>query len=202
MQTNPLFHETDARILIERVRENPLAVIIAVNSSGAVHVVHAPVLIETRGGHTFIRFHLARHNPAVLAIEQSGRATCVITGPHAYISPDWYESPNQVGTWNYVSAEASGAVTIMQPENLVKMLDELSDMHETPLLPKPMWTRSKMSSKNFEGLLRAITGFEMQVETLQGTSKLGQNKSPELRARVAKALGADDPIAKAMQGLS
>jgi transcriptional regulator len=35
-------------------------------------------------------------------------------GPHAYISPTWYGTPNQVPTWNYVSIEARGRVQLLE----------------------------------------------------------------------------------------
>jgi transcriptional regulator len=39
-----------------------------------------------------------------------------------------------------------------------------------------------MSPGRFEAMLRAIVGYEMQIEALRGTRKLGQNKKGEALA--------------------
>lgn len=201
MHPNPIFSETDKQVLIKRARSNPFALIISVNDKNLPVVVHAPVLIDVRGDRVTLRFHLARNNPAAKAIVASGHAICVFTGPHAYISPDWYDAPNQVGTWNYLSVEAMGAASIMKPKALTKLLEDLSDTFEKSLSPKTMWSRARLDGQKFDAMLAAIIGFEISVKTLRGTTKLGQNKSPKLRANVRMHLGDDNPISKAMKAL-
>ena len=112
----------------------------------------------------------------------------------AYISPDWYESADQVPTWNYVSIEAEGSVIALDDAGLVALLDDLSAQEEARLAPKPAWTRGKMSPGRFEAMTRAIIGARLTIERLEGTTKLSQNKSETDRAAVAAALG-DHPIA-------
>ncbi|QPQ56371.1 FMN-binding negative transcriptional regulator [Allosphingosinicella flava] len=122
-----------------------------------------------------MRFHLARANP--VAKQMEGRvALASFAGADAYISPDWYGSDDQVPTWNYVTAQARGLVTRLSQDDLAAQLDDLSAEHEARLLPKRPWTRAKMSPGLFDGMLKAIAGFEMTVESLIATRKLGQNK--------------------------
>jgi transcriptional regulator len=45
-----------------------------------------------------------------------------------------------------------------------------------------------MSPGRFEGLLKAIAGFEMQVVEWRGTAKIDQDKPSEIRSRIADAL--------------
>ena len=55
----------------------------------------------------------------------------IFPGPHAYISPGWYEAGPAVPTWNYASVHAYGtARAIRDPEWLRDMLDRLSARHE------------------------------------------------------------------------
>lgn len=135
-------------------------------------VVHAPVVVDAPDR---LRFHVARGNRAAKALD-GGRAIASFLGPDAYISPDWYGTPDQVPTWNYLSVEAEGPLRRMTDEELVVLLDELSAAHEARLAPKPAWTRGKMAPGRFEGMLKAITGYELAIEDLRGTRKLGQNK--------------------------
>jgi transcriptional regulator len=119
-------------------------------------------------------------------------------GPDAYVSPDWYGSEDQVPTWNYVSVEAEGLIAPLSDAEFVALLDDLSAQEEARLLPKKPWTRDKMSPGRFEAIRRGIIGCRLSVERLEGTWKLGQNKSAEERAGVVAALG-DHSVAEWMR---
>ncbi len=58
-----------------------------------------------------------------------------------------------------------------------------------------------MTTARFEGLMRGIVGCRLTVERLEGTFKLGQNKTAAERAGVIAALG-DHPIADLMGKLN
>ncbi|MDP1737192.1 MAG: FMN-binding negative transcriptional regulator [Caulobacter sp.] len=180
------FHQTDDAILASLVAERGLALIIGVVDGRPV-VAHAPVLLEERR----LRFHLSRNNALTGPLTTGGAsALAVVTGPDAYISPDWYGLDDQVPTWNYLSVEMEGPCARLDDAGAAALLDDLSARFETPLAPKPAWTRHKMSSGRFEALLGGIAAFEMAVARFEGTWKLGQNKSAEVIAGVADALDA------------
>ena len=122
------------------------------------------------------------------ALAAEAEALVVVNGPHAYISPDWYGLEGRVPTWNYVAVELNGRVTTLADDALIRMLDAMSDMHEARLAPKPAWTRDHMDPGTFDGLLKAITGFALDISEWRGTAKLDQNKPPEVRSRIAAAL--------------
>jgi transcriptional regulator len=63
-------------------------------------------------------------------------------------------------------------------------------MNEARLAPKPVWTRAKMTPGKFEAMLKAIVGFEMRIDEMRGTRKLGQTKNFEERAASANAVAA------------
>jgi transcriptional regulator len=146
-------------------------------------VVHAPVIVA---GPDRLRFHLSRANKA--AAGMSGRRAIIsCLGSEAYVSPDWYGTPDQVPTWNYLAVEAEGALRTLDEAELSLLLDDLSAAHEDRLAPKPAWTRAKMTSGRFDAMLNAVIGFELGIETLRGTRKLGQNKKEA--ERIAAAIG-------------
>ncbi len=159
-------------------------------------VIHAPVVV---GAPDRLRFHIARGNRAAKALE-GARAIVSCLGPDAYISPDWYGTTDQVPTWNYVGVEAEGPLRRMDEAELAALLDDLSAAHEARLAPKPAWTRGKMTPGRFEGMLKAIIGYELVIEDLRGTRKLGQNKRPEERAGAADGLAPFHPaVARLMR---
>ena len=157
------------------------------------YVVHAPVAVAPPDR---LRFHISRGNRAAAALE-GRRAIVSCLGPDAYISPDWYGLPDQVPTWNYLTVEAEGPLRRLDEGELATLLDDLSVAHEARLAPKPTWTRAKMKPGLFENMLKAIVGYELGIEDLRGTRKLGQHK-PGQAAAAADGLAPFDPVVAAL----
>jgi transcriptional regulator len=153
---------------------------------GSSAVFHVPVVVE---GPDTLRFHVSRTNRGAAALE-GAHLFLSCAGPDAYVSPDWYGTPDQVPTWNYVAAEAEGPVRLLSEEELAALLDALSAAHEARLDPKPHWTRAKMRPGRFEAMRKAIIGYELSIEALRGTRKLGQNKKAEEQAGAIAGLEA------------
>jgi transcriptional regulator len=192
------FHVDDRATLLAFVREHGF-VTLAAAVGGRPFVAQVPVVVrELDFGEIALDFHLSRANALASHLVQGFRAVALATGPHAYVSPDWYGSTDQVPTWNYVSAEAEGSVLPLDHDEFVALLDDLSAQEEVHLLPKKPWTRDKMSPGRFEAMMRGIVGCRLIVERLEGTFKLGQNKSASDRAGVVAALG-DHPIVGLMR---
>ncbi len=147
-------------------------------------VAHVALRLSDGGG---VQFHLARSN-ALTAHIAGQTALAVVNGPDAYISPDWYESDDQVPTWDYVSVEMEGPVRMMNAAGLTALLDDLSAENEARLAPKKPWTRDKMDAAKFQKMLGAIVGFELDVKAWRPTFKLSQNKSPAIRQKVTARL--------------
>lgn len=179
------FRETDPERLAALVADVGLALVIGV-ADGRPRVAHAPVLLAGQR----LRFHLSRANPLAVALEAQPHALAVVTGPQAYVSPDWYGLPDQVPTWNYLSAEIEGPLRRLDDTEATALLDDLSAALEAKLAPKLAWTRAKMSPGRFEAMLGGITAFEMTIERLEGVRKLGQNKPDAAQAALAEALAA------------
>ncbi|WP_419317797.1 FMN-binding negative transcriptional regulator [Caulobacter sp. ErkDOM-E] len=191
------FRVGDRDTLLAFLRQHPF-VTLAASVGGRPMVAQAPVVVREMHDELVIDFHLSRGNILAPHLVQSFRAVMLATGPDAYISPDGYESADQVPTWNYLSVEAEGSVAVLNEAELIAQLDSLSEQEEARLLPKPLWTRHKMAPGKFEAMLRGIIGGRLFVDRLEGTFKLSQNKSAADRLGAAKALG-KHPLAKLMR---
>lgn len=187
MHPNRKFHIRDRQAMASLVRELGFGVLF-VSAADGPRSVHVPVLLDGDR----LRFHVSRGNAVHSTLLEGARALFVATGPHAYISPEYYGLEDRVPTWNYVAVELEGPVRPMEPEALVSLLDDMSDEQEARLAPKRPWTRDKMSEGRFEGLLKAISGFEMLVADWRGTAKVDQDKPEEVRNRIADALAERD----------
>lgn len=192
MHPNRKFHIADREEMAALVRQEGFG-ILAVQTAEGLRAVHVPVLLEGNR----LRFHISRGNLVHAALKAGAEGLFVASGAHAYVSPDWYGLEDRVPTWSYVAVELNGPVRALAPEALVRLLDQMSTEHEEKLLPKKVWTRDKMSEGRFEGLLKAITGFEMEVREWRGTAKIDQDKPVEVRKGIAAALAEQSEAALA-----
>jgi transcriptional regulator len=196
MHPSAAFREGEAEALLAHLAQHPF-VTLAAAPDGRLAIAHAPVVVRRLPSSLALDFHLARSNALAPALAHGFRGVAVSLAADAYISPDWYGSPDQVPTWNYVSVEVEGPVATLDAAGLVALLDALAVQEESRLLPKRPWTRGKMSPGRFESMTRGIIGARLTIERLEGTTKLGQNKSEAERAGVIAALD-DHPIAALM----
>lgn len=135
-----------------------------------------------------LAFHVARQNPLVGLADRKTPWLMAVTGADAYVSPDWYASPDQVPTWLYQAVHLSGPVSVIAEAELAQHLDTLSAKFEAWLAPKPPWTSGKMRAGRFGAMQKAIVGLVMSVETIEGSFKLNQHKSDADHAAIASAL--------------
>jgi transcriptional regulator len=143
-----------------------------------------------------LTFHVARANALAAIAEKRGTWLVSVMGDDAYVSPDWYASPDQVPTWLYQSVHLSGPVQVTRA--LSDHLDVLTEKFESTLAPKPPWRAATVTPGRKANLMKAIVGIELMVETVQGSLKLNQHKSDADHVAVATAL-AERPDARARQ---
>lgn len=143
-----------------------------------------PVLFDEE--HAVLRSHLARANPQCSHLA-AGRSTLVIFhGPHAYISPTWYESEFNVPTWNYATVHAYGTPRLIdEPQNVQMVLDELVALYE--MKRAQPWSVPWIDER-YAKMTRGLVAFEIAIERLEGKFKLSQNKTRADQQSVALAL--------------
>jgi len=73
----------------------------------------------------------------------NAKGICAISGPDGYVSPDWYEVPDQVPTWNYVAVHLRGTLERLPQDQMHAMLDMQSAHFEDQLAPKPPFNQNK-----------------------------------------------------------
>jgi transcriptional regulator len=146
------------------------------------------VLTSADDGTPFAAFHVARGNRLASLADSTSSWLLGVNGADAYVSPDWYLSPDQVPTWLYQAVHLTGPVRKMSDSELGPHLDMLSAKFESWLAPKPPWTSSKMTAARLDTLKKAIVGMVMTVEEIEGSFKLNQHKSDADHVAVADAL--------------
>ncbi|RPI85194.1 MAG: FMN-binding negative transcriptional regulator, partial [Planctomycetaceae bacterium] len=124
----------------------------------------------------------------------------IFSGPHAYVSPGWYESAPAVPTWNYTAVHVSGRVeAISDPDELWGIVGRLVARHEARR-PAP-WSLTD-DAEFARRLLPQIVGLRLKIDRIEGKSKLSQNRPLEQRLRVIRALReAEDENSRAIAEL-
>ncbi|HEX8643079.1 MAG TPA: FMN-binding negative transcriptional regulator [Allosphingosinicella sp.] len=183
MHPNRKFHIADREEMAALVAEAGFGILIVPTPAG-LRAVHVPAVLEGER----LLFHVSKGNLVHEALCAGAEALFVANGPHAYISPDWYGLDGRVPTWSYVAVELNGRVASLPWEELVRLLDAMSAEREARLAPKTPWARDKMAPGAFEGLLKAIGGFALEIAEWRGTRKIDQDKPEEIRARLAAEL--------------
>lgn len=133
-------------------------------------------------------FHVARGNPLIKLADSASCWMLAVNGADAYVSPDWYVSPDQVPTWLYQTVHLTGTVRKLSDAELAAQIEVLSAKFEGWLAPKPPWTSSKMTAGRLDAMKKAIVGLMMNVEEIEGSFKLNQHKSDADHAAIASAL--------------
>ncbi len=167
MRANPF------AILVSSVREEPFA-------------THVPVVIREDGEQISIRGHVAKANPHWRHLQEQGRCLVIFHGPHAYISPANYATPENVPTWNYAAVHAYAKARVFaETEDLLAMLSDLIPTFEAAY--QEQW--NGLSEAYRTRMLSHIVGFELAVTDIQAKFKLSQNRTREEQQRVIECLG-------------
>lgn len=193
MYIPPAFSVDDRRWAIALMERYPFGLLVTCEGPYAA-TTHLPMYPFEREGELYVAGHVAVANPHAKSIAAGVPATAVFTGPHAFVSAAWYEEPyHTVPTWNYIAVRASGRLEVAPASDVVRALSERFE-GDAP----GAWRIDGLSPEYLEKQLRGIVAFAMRVEVLDAKAKLSQNRTPEDRARVERALeNSNDPMDRA-----
>lgn len=188
MYVPPHFANHDPVEIAAFMRRHSFATVVTHDGS-APFASHVPVLHHAEPGpHGRILAHIARANPQWRHFENSQEVLVMFHGPHAYISPAWYQAAPAVPTWNYAAIHAYGLPRIINDHSvLAGMLEELVETHERGR--ENRWS-GVLPAEYRDKMLGGIVGFEIEVTRIEAKYKLGQNRSAGDIQGVVSALGA------------
>src|SRR5206468_3248214 len=148
-----------------------------VTSSPTLRITHIPVILDrTSGAYGKILGHVSRQNPQSQTFDGRHIGVIVFRGPHGYISPTWYAKTDVVPTWNFAVVHATGRPSaITEKIDLHDLLARLIDKFER--YQGSGYDFSKLPDSYVSSMMGGIVGFEMQIESLEGKFKLGQERS-------------------------
>lgn len=186
----PHFKETEEKYVREFIKSSSFVTLIG-NDGNVSVATQVPVLItETEEGFK-LRGHLMRKTDHQLAFEKNPEVLVLFPGPHCYVSASWYSERGLGGSWNYITVHARGRISMFGDEETIRILTDLTHHfeagQEAPELVEHM-THQYVHSN-----VKAITGFEINIESVYPIFKLSQNRDDESYRNVVDQLRkADD----------
>ena len=189
------FRIEDAEEIETIIRNNGFGILVTTHDEHPL-ATHLPFFYDTE--HHALFAHMARANPQWQNLE--GQSVLVIfSGPHAYISPSWYELPQMVPTWNYTAVHVYGRARVINDKDvLAQIMTKLVQVYD-PQSPLSQQTQDFF----YQDLMEGIVGFRVDITRVQAAAKLSQNRSGDVRRRIVKKLQergteADHQVAQAM----
>jgi len=190
------FKVTDRARLFDLIQQNSFGLLVS-ESNGEPFASHLPILLDRSfAPNGCLVGHMARANPQWQ--QAAGKTVlAVFSGPHAYISPSWYESDNVVPTWNYTAVHVYGTFrTIDDRDTLLQIVADYVEFYEATM-PSP-WKFDR-TGDYAQKMVQAIVGFRVEISRIEGKWKLNQNHPLDRQQKVVRALDASEsPLDKAV----
>ncbi|NVZ63164.1 FMN-binding negative transcriptional regulator [Pseudomonas gingeri] len=193
MYTPSAFSEQDLLTLQRHIQDTRLATLVTHGKLG-LQASHVPLLLDPgQGPNGTLYGHLARANPQWRELAEGGEILVIFAGADAYVSPSFYPAKAEHGkvvpTWNYVAVHAYGEAEVFDDaERLRNLVGALTDRHEAGR-DQP-WKVDDAPAPYIDSMLKAIVGFALPIQRLEGKRKLSQNRSAADVAGVQQGLAA------------
>jgi len=196
---SPGYNQVEDRAeLLEFMRANSFAVVVT-GTGGTLHASHLPVMIHEHGKDLVIDSHMAKNNPQWREFFDD-EVMLVFSGPHAYVSPRWYEERERVPTWNYAAVHAYGMPKLVSDP---KLKHESQRRLVAALDPRWLPQFDALRQEYVDRMLDGIVNFQVAVTRLETRWKLSQNRSRREQELIAAELEkSGDSVERALAALT
>jgi transcriptional regulator len=183
MYSPPYNRVEDRKEVVAFMQANSFALLVTA-TGGAPMASHLPVIVADGEPGIVIHTHMAKNNPQWQEFFED-EVLVVFAGPHAYVSPRWYEEKERVPTWNYAAVHAYGKVTVTRDRALKHAAQRgLVAQLDPQWLPK----FDALRPEYVENMLNGIVTFDIAVTRLETRWKLSQNRGRREQELIAAEL--------------
>ena len=173
--------------------------ILVTGTGGVLDASHLPVTIHEEGPHFVIDMHMAKNNPQWKEFFDD-EVMVIFRGPHAYVSPRWYEDEERVPTWNYAAVHVYGV-----PEIISEKKEKSESQRRLIESLDPQWLPKfdALRAEYVDMMLDGIVNFAIPVVRLETRWKLSQNRGRREQERIIAELAkSDDSAERALADLT
>ena len=159
---------------------------------------HLPLLLNAdHGPNGTLYGHFAKANAQWKELQNGAEALVIFAAADAYVSPGFYPAKAEHGkvvpTWNYVAVHAYGMAEVFtDTDRLRDLVSALTDRHEAGRAQP--WKVADAPADYIDGMLKAIVGFALPIQRLEGKRKLSQNRNAADIAGVREGLATSPDV--------
>jgi transcriptional regulator len=183
-----LYRCADAALERAVIDENPLA-LLATNGPTRPFVTHIPAIVDPNlrtadltGGRLLC--HLNRANPHWRSLRDGQSAVLTFDGPGDYVSPVCYPAGPTAPTWDFVSVEVTGRISVLtDPDAVLAVVRSTAEALEGRF--GGGW-HTDGSQDHFRRILPGVGAFELVVDGVSSMFKLSQEKHQEIQENVIR----------------
>lgn len=183
MYTPPDFEIKDFARVRRFIEENSFAILLS-SDEGGIQDTHIPLILSSDD--RYLIGHIARANAQWKGWEHSPTVKVIFHGPHAYVSPRYYQSEGNVPTWNYTAVSIDGKVEILD-----SLDEQKAALHALVAAQESSFSDPWTLDESNEGMMRlfgAIVFFRIRIGSWEAKFKLNQNKGQEDQQSVIESL--------------
>lgn len=178
------YTEQDDEKVIAFMKENAFALITGTGEKYPV-ATQIPLHIKVVDGKIFLEGHMMRKTDHHLAFEKNNNVLVLFTGPHCFVSANWYTDPSIGSTWNYMTVHAKGKISFVDEVATAQMVKVLSDRY---VGTQSAASFDSLSKDYINHMVKAIVGFSIEVESLDNVFKLSQNRDEASQKNIIEQL--------------
>ncbi|WP_138465913.1 FMN-binding negative transcriptional regulator [Poseidonocella sp. HB161398] len=205
MYSKPEFAPLSAEAPLALIDAAVMATVFTPGEDGAPAAVsHLPFLVDRGGGGggLVLVSHAARANPHAARIAAGCAMVAVFSGPQGYISSSWYPRDperDSAPTWNYAAVHCHGRAVALDAPGTARHLAALVARLEHGRADA--WSLEELGPGGMGRRLPHVQGFELHVERLEASYKMGQDERLRDTRAAIERLGAGAPaLAEMMAG--
>lgn len=188
------FKEDRVTVLHDAIRKYGFGTLVTLGEM-ELEASHLPLLLDPEPSpFGTLLGHLARANPQWQRAKPGFQALAIFLGPNTYITPSWYPTKQQTGkvvpTWNYLAIHAYGTLSFFDdPAELRAHVGKMTETHEAPRAVP--WAVGDAPTDFVDNMVRAIVGFRLVIDRLEGKWKMSQNRPRQDVSGVIEGLTRD-----------
>ena len=180
----PYYTEQDQQKVIDFMKENAFALITGIGENYPV-ATQIPLTVELKEGKMFLQGHLMRKTDHHLAFEKNNNVLVLFTGPHCFVSASWYTDPAVGSTWNYMTVHVKGKISFTDEAGTLDAVKAVSDKYEGT---SGTGAFDNLPKEYIHHMVKAIVGFSIEVESIDNTFKLSQNRDEASQKNIIEQL--------------
>jgi transcriptional regulator len=181
----PYYTEADTEKVIAFMKKTSFASIIG---HGDLYpaATHIPLEVEiAEDGKIFLSGHLMKKTDHHIAFTKNENVLVIFNGPHAHISASWYTNPVMGSTWNYMVVHAKGKIRFKDEQGTYEAVKAITNKYESA---ESVASFDKLPQEYVDGMVKAIVGFTIEVESIENTFKLSQNRDEASQRNIIEQL--------------